>query len=288
MKKFFKYCSFVILTILFFSLYNNIEAKDIEIHGTSWDKGIEFNTSIGALQSTYLDFEKNNKLGKKQWYNQQHTYVKPYGNDLYNNFTSGTTRSYSFVIHNKPFSTYSNEDVNDDPNNTYEYMYNYNVSGDDVSFNSERINVTGNNGEVEYIEFARFSDYYTIERKNKKGYFYYPFIEHNYFPKEYIDVLKKYLNRYMAGSDDYSYYFYISEPLAWKYPGSEMIAGGEQQRSVFEKDSINNRNVGLLTAKDVANIDKSAINSVGYYGLYTKRINHTYKNLADLFGISRN
>ena len=93
----------------------------------------------------------------------------------------------------------------------------------------------------------------------------------------------------MAGSNASSYYFYISEPVAWKYPGSEMIAGGEKQRSVYVgKDNTKTRNVGLLKAKDVANIDKSAINSVGYYGLYTDQINHTYKNLADLFGISRN
>ena len=171
-------------------------------------------------------------------------------------------------------------------------MYNYKVGENNtVSFSFRTTSVTGVNNNVKYIEFAKLSDYYIVEKKTVSGKnsTYYPYIQHNYFPKEYVDKLKENLNDYMAGSNASSYYFYISEPVAWKYPGSEMIAGGEKQRSVYVgKDNTKTRNVGLLKAKDVANIDKSAINSVGYYGLYTDQINHTYKNLADLFGISRN
>ncbi len=291
MKKFFKYCSFVILTILFFSLYNSIEARNIEIHGTSWNKGVEFTTSIGAEYNLYNDIERDGKLGVKQWYNNAHSYVKPHGDNLYNSLSKGTVGSYSYVIHNKPFSTYT-DNVSINNYNAYEYMYNYKVGENNtVSFSFRTTSVTGVNNNVKYIEFAKLSDYYIVEKKTVSGKnsTYYPYNQHNYFPKEYVDKLKENLNDYMAGSNASSYYFYISEPVAWKYPGSEMIAGGEKQRSVYVgKDNTKTRNVGLLKAKDVANIDKSAINSVGYYGLYTDQINHTYKNLADLFGISRN
>ena len=54
MKKIFKYCSFVILTILFFSLYNNIEANDIKIHSSVVNKGIDFQTKIGAYYNCLL------------------------------------------------------------------------------------------------------------------------------------------------------------------------------------------------------------------------------------------
>lgn len=289
MKKLFKYCSFVILTILFFSLYNSIEARNIEIHGTSWNKGVEFTTSIGAEYNLYNDIERDGKLGVKQWYNNAHSYVKPHGDNLYNSLSKGTVGSYSYVIHNKPFSTYT-DNVSKNNYNAYEYMYNYEVIGDSVSFSHRTTSVTGVNDNVKYIEVAKLSDYYIVEKKTvaKSTSSYYPYIDHNYFPKEYLDKIKEKLNDYMAGSNEYSYYFYISEPVAWKYPGSTLMAGDEKQRSVYEgKNNTETRNVGLLKAKDVANINKAAINNVGYHNSGYPSY-HEYKNLADLFGISRN
>lgn len=148
-----------------FSLYNSIEARDIEIHGTSWNKGVEFTTSIGAYSKLYSRLEREGKLGVKQWYNNAQSYVKPHGDNLYNNISDGTVGSYSYVIHNKPFSTYT-DNVSINNYNAYEYMYNYKVGENNtVSFSFRTTSVTGVNDNVNYIEFAKLSDYYIVEKR---------------------------------------------------------------------------------------------------------------------------
>ncbi len=249
MKKIFKYCSFVILTILFFSLYNNIEANDIKIHSSVVNKGIDFQTKIGAYYNEVQTWkEKGEPLnGTKIYvYDQQkyvdskdyskHKYIKPYGDDITRNFTIGTIRSYSYLIHNKKLSNYTS-------GSTYGYT-------DDYSNINKRIltNISTVNYSVNTIEMPRFSYGYSIVKQGNSDIN----VQYNYFPKEYVKLLLDNLSKYKAGNDkEGGTYIYISEPIAFKYNDAPYYTIRSEERNVYEGGEYIKRNVGLLRASDV-------------------------------------
>lgn len=259
MKKL-KFLTFIVV-ILFMSLFNNkSEAKDIEIHATSWNEGIEFQTQVGAYYGSVNSWKNNGwpfNGSKIVYYDSTH----PHGYDIKTSpfFPPSTIASYSYLIQNKPFSLYNNSGT------TYGYVKDYNNL---VTYNTS---VNGKNNNVNYKEFARLSRAYTIvERKYNNGDPYYVNIQYNYFPSTYLNYLKQNINMYQAGSNTTSYYFYFSEPIAWRFPEGGYV---NSNRSVLEEDGNSyNRNVGLLTAEDC---DKSDL--YGYESIYS--------NLASVFGI---
>lgn len=261
MKKIFKYCSFVILTILFFSLYNNIEANDIKIHSSVVNKGIDFQTKIGAYYNEVQTWkEKGEPLnGTKIYvYDQQkyvdskdyskHKYIKPYGDDITRNFTIGTIRSYSYLIHNKKLSNYTS-------GSTYGYT-------DDYSNINKRIltNISTVNYSVNTIEMPRFSYGYSIVKQGNSDIN----VQYNYFPKEYVKLLLDNLSKYKAGNDkEGGTYVYISEPIAFKYNDAPYYTIRSEERNVYEGGEYIKRNVGLLRASDVVSYKGMA----QYFGL---------------------
>lgn len=261
MKKLFKYCSFVILTILFFSLYNNIEANDIKIHSSVVNKGIDFQTKIGAYYNEVQTWkEKGEPLnGTKIYvYDQQkyvdskdyskHKYIKPYGDDITRNFTIGTIRSYSYLIHNKKLSNYTS-------GSTYGYT-------DDYSNINKRIltNISTVNYSVNTIEMPRFSYGYSIVKQGNSDIN----VQYNYFPKEYVKLLLDNLSKDKAGNDkEGGTYVYISEPIAFKYNDAPYYTIRSEERNVYEGGEYIKRNVGLLRASDVVSYKGMA----QYFGL---------------------
>lgn len=267
MKKIFKYCSFVILTILFFSLYNNIEANDIKIHGSVVNKGIDFQTKIGAYFGTVdlwnsngitLDGSKIYVYDQKKYVDSKdyskHKYIKPYGDDIItSNFTDGTVRSYSYLIHNKKLSNYTS-------GKTYGYTNDYDNINKKIFTNISTVNYS-----VNTIEVPRFSYGYSIVKKGKSDIN----VQYNHFPKEYVKLLLDNLSKYKAGNDGEGTYFYISEPIALKYSDYTIRS---EERNVYDSGKSIKKNVGLLRASDVAS----------YKGIYGNPIN---KNMPQDFGL---
>lgn len=267
MKKIFKYCSFVILTILFFSLYNNIEANDIKIHGSVVNKGIDFQTKIGAYSGTVdlwnsngitLDGSKIYVYDQKKYVDSKdyskHKYIKPYGDDIItSNFTDGTVRSYSYLIHNKKLSNYTS-------GKTYGYTNDYDNINQKIFTNISTVNYS-----VNTIEVPRFSYGYSIVKKGKSDIN----VQYNHFPKEYVKLLLDNLSKYKAGNDGEGTYFYISEPIALKYSDYTIRS---EERNVYDSGKSIKKNVGLLRASDVAS----------YKGIYGNPIN---KNMPQDFGL---
>lgn len=267
MKKIFKYCSFVILTILFFSLYNNIEAKDIKIHSSVVNQGIDFQTKIGAYFKEVQEWknakdEKNKPIpldGTKIYvYDQQkyvksteyskHKYVKPHGDDITRNFTIGTIRSYSYLIHNKKLSNYTSGE-------TYGYTDDYSDIDKKILTNISTVNYS-----VNTIEMPRFSYGYSIVKHGNSDIN----VQYNYFPKEYVKLLLDNLSKYKAGNDkEGGTYVYISEPIAFKYNDAPYYTIRSEERKVYEGGEYIKRNVGLLRASDVVSYKGMA----QYFGL---------------------
>lgn len=267
MKKLFKYCSLVILIILFFSLYNNIEAKDIKIHSSVVNQGIDFQTKIGAYYNEVKEWEdaideEGNPIpldGTKIYVYDQHKYVKnteysehkyvrPYGDDIIRNFTFGTIRSYSYLIHNKKLSNYTSGE-------TYGYT-------DDYSNIDKKIltNISTVNDSVNTIEMPRFSYGYSIVKHGNSDIN----VQYNYFPKEYVKELSDNLSKYKAGNDEEGgTYVYISEPIAFRYNDSPYYTIRSEKRNVYEGEGYIERNVGLLRASDVVSYG----GMVQYFGL---------------------
>lgn len=262
MKKIFKYCSFVILTILFFSLYNNIEANDIKIHGSVVNKGIDFQTKIGAYFGTVdlwnsngitLDGSKIYVYDQKKYVDSKdyskHKYIKPYGDDIItSNFTDGTVRSYSYLIHNKKLSNYTS-------GKTYGYTNDYDNINKKIFTNISTVNYS-----VNTIEVPRFSYGYSIVKKGKSDIN----VQYNHFPKEYVKLLLDNLSKYKAGNDkEGGTYVYISEPIAFKYNDAPYYTIRSEERKVYEGGEYIKRNVGLLRASDVVSYKGMA----QYFGL---------------------
>ena len=267
MKKIFKYCSFVILTILFFSLYNNIEANDIKIHGSVVNKGIDFQTKIGAYFGTVdlwnsngitLDGSKIYVYDQKKYVDSKdyskYKYIKPFGDDIItSNFADGTVRSYSYLIHNKKLSNYTS-------GKTYGYTNDYDNINQKIFTNISTVNYS-----VNTIEVPRFSYGYSIVKKGKSDIN----VQYNHFPKEYVKLLLDNLSKYKAGNDGEGTYFYISEPIALKYSDYTIRS---EERNVYDSGKSIKKNVGLLRASDVAS----------YKGIYGNPIN---KNMPQDFGL---
>lgn len=269
MKKLFKYCSFVILTILFFSLYNNIEANDIKIHATKAGQGVDFQTEIGAHSKTVKNWNDNhqstngdtlyayetNKYTNVKNY-LQYKYVKPYGDDITNGFSDGTVRSYSYLIHNKKLSNYIK-------GNTYGYVNDYKTARR-IKTEIKAINVDS----VNTIEMPKLSYGYSIKEQGSSDIY----IQYSHFPKEYVKFISDNLYKYSAGKDGEGTYFYISEPIAFKYSNFETRSA---VRDVYDNGKYFKRTVGLLRASDVAS----------YEGIYGDPRN---KNMPQDFGLDGN
>lgn len=258
--------------IFFFFLVicvNHIEAKDIEIVATKMDEDLIFPTYIGSDWNTanswlsyYGRFDSSfDYQFKRFFYNETDTY-KPEGeayrsdsrfinkyDNAFERLTPGHVGSNSYVIHNKPFSIYDSIDCkNDRELNGKKYGYieynNHNNSQSNVKYKST--NITGENTDVNYIEFDRFTNGYQIIEKSGSRIF----AANNKLVSNYLEILKKDINRYKATEDSEGYYCYISEPLAFYFYEEH---GGlfKARRSVVNTDgSTSNKVVGFLKAYD--------------------------------------
>lgn len=267
MKKILKLCTILLFFITLSFFYNNSQAKDIQIHATSWNKGISFQTQVGAYTGSV---EAWGNAGHPfdgsyiSYYYASRSYAKEHGTNLRDSghFPSGTIASYSYVIHNKPFSTYSN-------GSTYGYVNNYNRATN--LFTSVNSSQSG----VNYIEFARLSSGYSIvKRTGSNGQTYDVNIQYNYFPEVYLKNIKENLDkyRYLDNDNTGEYAFYLSEPIAWRFPEGGYI---DNIRYVHEEDGKTySRYVGLLTAAECNNYS----DLMGYQ--------NAYDNLPSVFGLS--
>lgn len=225
MKKIFKYLKFFIMFAIFLCVYNNVEAKDIEFHATVDGNDIVFQTFIGSETGTTNDwadhynsvFEKS--FNKKQfrflsknYLDYPSTYSSNSEKDIFGsqysdlyNISNKTVGSYSYIIHNKPFTIYATNGT------TYRYSTSLTSKG-------KNIGISGFNKEedVSSIEFKKLTNGYqlikpTTDLTSSIN------VSNNKFTKEYIDILKKNINTYKAGEGNDSYWFWISEPLAWRF-----------------------------------------------------------------------
>lgn len=264
--------------------FNNIEAKDIKIRVTLSDDKSEayFVSMIGAFTkevnhwnqkgwnyASFYNGNLNENGAHKEYYNDNKTYTTDFGGNLLNNFDEGTVRSYSILIHNKPFSKYSNA------SKKYGYVDDY--SSKITKYTSP----VGKNDNVKSIELARLSSYYTLLKcKDENGRDAHINVLHNKISNEYLNKLKEEFKSNFSDvqTEGEQYIFYVSEPLAWKYPGSTIVESSKRKiwENVANTFKNEERNVGILTASEVNDIN---INKVGF---------SNYKNIADLFNLSRN
>lgn len=273
MKKISKYCLLIMLTISFFCLYNNIEAKDIEIHSTVEGQGIGFQTYVGAYEDDVKNWphDDNNKLKKglvyvydtQKYINvtdySKHKYMKEFGDDILKNFKTDTVRSYSYLIHDKPLSNYTS-------GTTYKYVTKF---GNNITEKETSISEDVNNN-IQTVEFPRLSYGYSIEEFGEKNTTVN--IQYNYFPEIYVNYLLNNFSNYMSKNEGGGLYVYLSQPLAFAYTDYVTFYS---KRNVYEEGIYKNRNVGLLSAKEVHY----------KYEDYFKS-NEVYPNLASYFGIN--
>lgn len=247
--------------------FNNIEAKDIKIKVTvSGDKSeAYFDSMLGAYQkeiskwraSTWkfatMDSNGNlNEKGAHKEYTNEKTkaYSRPFNGNIVDDYKKKqdeVVRSYSFVIHNVPLSSYT-----ESSNGQYIYTTSY------TQPNSKKATVSGktNTSDEKILEFTRLSSYYTIAKFGD----YYINVQHNLIPNQYLKKLNEEMQKNLKNitEEGGSYKFYVSEPLAWHIPNTSFTEDNflyRANKNIWELNGNNlenvQRNVGLLRASDV-------------------------------------
>lgn len=290
MKKVFKYFFFGIIFLNFIYFSNFVEAKDIEIHVTKDNEDLIFQTWIGSFTETtnawynhfgsfestfnkkqfrFSSADSNNEYYCKGNYEKdarKNKFVSGY--DDLKEITENTVGSYSFIIHNKSFTKYNTKST------TYKYSTTLGSKG-------RAIGISGENTDVSSIEFKKLTNGYQLIKPVQKDNAPAVNVSNNKFPKEYIDELKNNINKYKAGgSNDDSYWFWISEPLAWKIYAPKVTASlsGVQyeSRSIYQEDGNKlkevPKNVGLKSA----------------YNIYEKLDGYGKSGYIRLFGLTGN
>lgn len=228
MKKIFKYLSFGIIFLQFIFFYNSIEAKDIAFHAKKDNEDVMFQTFIGSFvestnewQTHYYSFEST--FNKKQfkfldgsWLPTNSSYdVSPkknnFGSEYSNlaNISDRTVGSYSYIIHNKSFTNYNNSGT------TYKYSTSLGSKGAYVGISGKK---DKDKDKVSSIEFKRLTNGYQLIKPNS-GETAAINVSNNKFTSEYLAELKNNIDIYKAGQTDdgSAYWFWISEPLAWRF-----------------------------------------------------------------------
>lgn len=247
-----------ILTFVYCS-FNNIEAKDIVIKATvSGDKSeAYFDSMIGAFETEVVDWgvsqwkfatiDSNgtlNENGAHKKYTNEKTkaYSRPFNGNIFNDYTDNVVRSYSFVIHNKPFSSYD-----ESSNGKYAYTTSYS----NPVKRTTNVNKSDTSGE-KMLEFTRLSSYYTIAKFGNS----YINVQHNLIPNQYLKKLNEEMQKNLKNitEEEGRYKFYVSEPLVWRIPNTNYYLYREN-KNIWEINGNNlenvQRNVGLLRASDV-------------------------------------
>lgn len=221
---------------IFLFCYNNIEAKDIEIHSKTDNSDIVFYMKTGAYTQNTTPWT---------YYRKDATPVKEYGDDIMANISSGRLRSYSYIIHNRPFSKY----VPTDNSSAYGYVTSFDSNGKtkytNISPKTSEESVGDN-----YIEFARLSTKYKRESyTDYAGTTRYVDVQCNVIPKVYLNKIRENKNELKSGIVGTEYMFYISEPIAARDSNGNKYY---VTRKVFENDEKwHDRNVGYLCASTI-------------------------------------
>lgn len=247
--------------------FNNIEAKDIKIKVTlSGDKSeAYFDSMIGAFETEVTDWgasqwkfatiDSNGNLNEKgahKVYTNEKTkaYSRPFNGNILDDYKKKqdeVVRSYSFVIHNVPLSSY-----NESSNGQYIYTTSY------TQPNSKKATVSRktNTSDEKILEFTRLSSYYTIAKFGD----YHINVQHNLIPNQYLKKLNEEMQKNLKNitEEGECYKFYVSEPLAWHIPKTSFTEDNflyRANKNIWELNGNNlenvQRNVGLLRASDV-------------------------------------
>lgn len=274
MNKLFKHIVLIIILLSFSFIYSKVEAKDIEIHATSLDDGIEFQSYVGSYQASADDWESHYKSFEKTFNKKQFRYilegylsgtyekkdfVKEY-NEILSGFTTNSIRSNSYIIHNKPFSLYTRGG---------NYGYSSNLSNTATLYT----NIGDINSNVKSIEFERLTNGYQIIKPYNNDIKI--TVNNNYFTKSYLDELVRNLSSYKAGSSSTSHYFYISEPLAWHLDSYDFY----DTRNLYGDIS---KNVGIKTSSEINNIN---IKELGYADKIDYIDGKKYESFADIYAL---
>lgn len=272
MKRNLKIITLFAIFLQFICFYTKVDARGMEFKAkNAGDGGIIFETYIGAFSGTIASYkdginvkdEKNfsksyNRhnfyyLEDKSYYignkvGETRKFISPWGDNVLNDYNDNTVRSWSFLIHNKEFTKYTSGN-----------MYTYSTKSYDSnipSTNANKIDITGENSNVNSIEFKRLSEGYQLIKPNN---FSPPVsVDSDKFPKSYIDEILKDKDKYITQDSNGTSYCYISEPLTFNYNEATKEKTWYSKRDVKYKDknsneikTINNANVGLKTAYDI-------------------------------------
>lgn len=275
MKRIFKYLFFLFAFFIFSFSINRVEAKDVEIHAKSSEEGVTFQSMIGAetdLVTKWNDSTRNLKdpmyFYKDKSYKNQNE-VKDENSLYIKEFENGkilvdkhTVRSYSYIIHNKKFTSYGNSGDKG-------WKFNYFNNG----YKTTIINNSNRNDDVKFIEFARLSKGYKILNNSTM-------LEYNYFPKSYLKKIEENLDDYRAGEIENNNKFYISQPLIWNGNVGKVVwlnkgisypNGIYKERDVFEQNGdkveAKSRITGLLSAAEIISYDSNVGNIPYGYGI---------------------
>lgn len=282
MKRNLKIITLFAIFLQFICFYTKVDARGMEFKAkNAGDGGIIFETYIGAFSETIASYKdgihvKNEDNfsksynrhnfyyldGKRYYYKgdkvgETGKFISPWGDNVLNDYNDNTVRSWSFLIHNKEFTKYTSGN-----------MYTYSTKSCDSnipSTNANKIDITGENSNVNSIEFKRLSEGYQLIKPNNFGE---PVsVDSDKFPKSYIDEILKDKDKYITQDSNGTSYCYISEPLTFNYNGATKEKTWYSKRDVKYKDTnsneiktINNANVGLKTAYDIHYKDQKDFN----------------------------
>lgn len=282
MKRNLKIITLFAIFLQFICFYTKVDARGMEFKAkNAGDGGIIFETYIGAFPETIASYKDGihvkNEDNFSKSYNRHNFYyledksyyignkvgetrkfISPWGDDVLNGYNDNTVRSWSFLIHNKEFTKY------DDSGNMY--TYSTKSSNSDIpSTKVNKIDIIGENSNVNSIEFKRLSEGYQLIKPNN---FSEPVsVDSDKFPKSYIDEILKDKDKYITQNSNGTSYCYISEPLTFNYNEATKEKTWYSKRDVKYKDTnsneiktINNANVGLKTAYDIHNKDQKDFN----------------------------
>lgn len=290
MKRNLKIITLFAIFLQFICFYTKVDARGMEFKAkNAGDGGIIFETYIGAFSGTIKSYKQGtgindmNNFSKsynrhnfyyldgKRYYNKENKvgetgkFISPWGDDVLNDYNDNTVRSWSFLIHNKEFTEYTSGN-----------MYTYSTKSSNSAIPStkvNKINIKGENSNVNSIEFKRLSEGYQLIKPNN---FSDPVsVDSDKFPKSYIDEILKDKDKYITQDSNGTSYCYISEPLTFNYNEATKEKTWYSKRDVKYKDknsneikTINNANVGLKTAYDIHNKDQKDFNET-YLKVFT-------------------
>lgn len=289
MERIFK-CFYVILLLIFVGMLSNkIYAKDIEIHAKSENenKNVTFDIWTGAYEE---NFEKGKAYYIDNKVNGPHQYLKYYkkmseGMDENSGFkfTTGTVKTFSYLIHNKELTNYSDSQGKFTGNMWGDYGYT-------TSFNSKKnfINIVNekSDGNIKYLEFARITQGYTYIEINPKVHVT---LDHEMLPRAYLDEIKKNLGSLNPTTSENNYMLYISNPLIW-YRADRIENAYEQElREIYDVNIVNKENGEIdyeLNENEKKKTEVVGLKTAAAVNAIDRKYNYNGGRLTTMFGLT--